>query len=252
VTALLHSERVGTFDALVLDSQHNRNALSMQLLEELIDGVARSADGPGRGLVIDHRGTVFCAGVDMRERHEFGDEGPSHAAFLAQLLRDLWAYPKPVVCRVAGRVRGGGMGLVGCSDIVVATPASEFAYSEVRVGVAPAIVSAVALQKVPLGVLLPWLLTAEPFDAETARQIGLVTAISSDASVEPFIASLLRGGPKAMALTKHVAREVSGEVLDETLRRLEILSTAAFVSAEADEGMAAFTERRSPSWVDAS
>jgi methylglutaconyl-CoA hydratase len=244
----VHAQRVGAVDTLVLDSQHNRNALSIQLLEELLDGVARSADGDGRLLVLDHRGSVFCAGVDLRERQALGAGGPSHAALLARLLRQLWAYPKPVLCRIAGRVRGGGMGVVGCSDIVVATPAADFAFSEVRVGVAPAIVSAVALQKVALGSLLPWLLTGEPFDAETARQMGLVTAVSEDGALDGYTASLLRGGPNALVTTKRVARNVAASALHETLVELESFSTGAFADEEAREGMAAFSERRAPSW----
>jgi enoyl-CoA hydratase/carnithine racemase len=245
VTELVHFESGAAVDRIVLDSPHNRNALSIRFLEELLDGIGRSA---GRVLVLEHTGTVFCAGVDMRERQEVEDAAARHTSLLAQALTELWAHPRPVVCRIAGAVRGGGMGLVAASDLVVATPDSTFGYSEVRVGVAPAMVAAVALQKVPLGQLLPHLLDGEPFDAERARQLGLVAAVADDAG--PTVASLLRGGPNAVETTKRVAREFAGASVADLLREAETLSATLFASPEAQEGMAAFTGRRAPRWAN--
>jgi methylglutaconyl-CoA hydratase len=247
---LLREQRSAGADVLVLDSPHNRNALSIALLEALRDGVRRSAAGDGRGLVIDHEGPVFCAGVDLRERRELGSEGPSHSSLLSELIRELWAYPKPVVCRVDGAVRGGGMGLVACSDIVVASEQSTFAYSEVRVGVAPALVMAVALGKVPAGALLPWLLTGEPFDAATARHVGLVTRVAGEGvSVEPELDAIRRGGPRAIRTVKELGRRLSRADVDAAVREVEELSSALFADDEAQEGMAAFQERRPPAWA---
>lgn len=251
MTALVHASSSGGLDRLVLDSPRNRNALSLKLLGELRSGVAHSLESDSRALLLDHCGPVFCSGVDLRERQELGPDGPSHAAILADLLRELWAYSKPILCRVAGRVRGGGMGLVACSDIVVATPESDFAYSEVRVGVAPALVSAVALQKVPLGRLLPWLLTGEAFGAEAAQSMGLVTAVTEEASVEPYAKALLLGGPQALQSTKRVSRQAAGAEVDELLTELEELAARAFTGPEALEGMAAFSARRPAAWVPA-
>ena len=246
---LVRAERSGPIDVLVLDSQHNRNALSIRLLEELIEAVGRSAAGDGRALVLDHEGPVFCAGVDLRERRELGAGAQTQSLLLSRLLRELWAYPKPVLCRVAGAVRGGGMGLVACADIVVAARDASFAYSEVRVGVAPALVAAVALAKVPLGVLLPWLLTGEAFDAEVAQQIGLVARVADAPSLEPETSAIAKGGPKAVRAVKALSRQLTGADVPAHLEEMATLSIQLFADPEALEGMSAFGERRLPAWV---
>jgi enoyl-CoA hydratase/carnithine racemase len=214
--------------------------------------VRRSAQSEARALVLDHAGPVFCAGVDLRERAALGERRPSHSGLLAECLRALWAYPKPLLARVAGVVRGGGMGFVACADAAVATPAASFAFSEVRVGVAPAVVSAVALAKVPLGALLPWVVTGEPFGAETAQRIGLVTRVAEDASLEPELEGIRRSGPEAVRTAKDVARRLAGFDVESALRDAEAISTALFESAEAREGMAAFAQRRPPAWAGGS
>jgi enoyl-CoA hydratase/carnithine racemase len=237
-------------DVVVLDSRHNRNALSVALLEELLEHVERSAAGATRGLVLDHAGPVFCAGVDLRERERLGAGAQVHSALLARLLAALWEYPKALLCRVAGPVRGGGMGLVACSDLVVAAETATFAYSEVRVGVAPALVAAVALPKAPLGALLPWLLTGESFDAVTAQRIGLVSRVAgADASLEPETAAVRAGAPGALRAVKRLARTLGGVDVEAALRDMEALSAELFAGPEALEGMAAFRERRAPAWA---
>jgi enoyl-CoA hydratase/carnithine racemase len=235
-------------DVFTLDSQHNRTALSLELMQRLLAAVRASADGEARALVLDHAGPVFCAGVDLRERAALGDRRPSHSELLAECLRALWAYPKPLVARVAGLVRGGGMGFVACADVAVASPAASFAFSEVRVGVAPAVVSAVALAKVPLGGLLPWLVTGEPFDAQTALRLGMVSRISDDASLAPELEGIRRSGPEAVRTAKDVARRLAGTDVESALREVEPISAALFAGAEAREGMAAFAQRRAPAW----
>lgn len=249
---LVHARRAGAVDVLVLDSQHNRNAMSIQLLEELLEHVGRSAAGDGRALVLDHRGPVFCAGIDLRERQSLPPGTQAHTSLLSRLLSELWAYPKPVLCRVGGPVRGGGVGLVACSDIVVASRQASFAFSEVRVGVAPAMVAAVMLRKVPLGFLLPVLLTGEPFDALAAQQMGLVTMVADDegeTAIGRFVAAILRGAPSALQTTKREARRFSGDDISGVLRDTEELSAALFADVEAQEGMAAFAEGRPPTWA---
>lgn len=242
-----HERRRG-LDVLTLDSPHNRNALSLALMAELLGHVERSAGGDARGLVLDHTGNVFCAGIDLRERRELG--GDDHSRAFARLLLALWDYPKPLVCRVAGASRGGGMGLVACADVVVATPEATFAYSEVRVGVAPALVCALALQKVALGALLPVLVTGDAFDAERARQIGLVSTVAAGAPLDPALDAISAGGPDAVRTTKALARRVAGTADVATLLgEMEDVSAQLFAGAEAAEGMAAFAEKRRPAWA---
>src|SRR5581483_12316644 len=173
-----------------------------------------------------------------------------HSKLLVQFLRGLCAYPAPVICGVAGAVRGGGMGLVGCSDITIASRDSTFAYSEVRVGVVPAIVTTAALRKTSPGVLLPWLLTADPFDAPTAQSIGLVAQVANDAveaAIARTAASILMNGPRAVAMTKTLAWTLDAD-FSSALAEAEVISGTAFSTEEASRGIAAFRERRRPAW----
>jgi methylglutaconyl-CoA hydratase len=248
---LVRTEHRDGVDTLVLASPHNRNALSVQLLEELDTGIARSVRGDARVLVLDHEGPAFCAGVDLRERRQLGADSDRHSTLLAHVIRELWDCPKPVLCRIDGRVRGGGLAIVACCDIAVASRRADFAFSEARVGVAPALAASVPIAKVPLGLLLPWLITGESFDAATAQQMGLIARVADDeeVSIEPEITAILRGGPSALQTVKRLARQHAGADVDTVLKEMERLSADLFRHPEAAEGMAAFLERRPPAWA---
>lgn len=248
---LVRSERRDGFDVAVLDSPANRNALSIQLLTELADLVDSAARGDGRALLIEHTGPSFCAGVDLKERAAVGPADTRHSDLLAGLLRALWSYPRPVLCRIDGAVRGGGLGLLACADLAVCTRESTFAYSEVRVGVAPALVAGLALAKVPLSRLLPWLLTGATFDAEVAHRIGLITRIDTDASPAVELDGLSRSAPGAVATMKAIARGLTHLDIESLIPELQRASADLFAGAEAKEGMAAFAERRPPAWSTA-
>jgi len=238
------------FDLVELDSPANRNALSIALLTELLSAVRDSAAGSARGLVLTHSGPAFCAGVDLKERARLDRSDARHSELLAALLRELWHYPKPVVAMLDGVVRGGGLGLVACADIVLATRQSSFAYSEARVGVAPALVMAVTLPTGDGRRLLPHLLDARTFDADQAREIGLVSTVVSDQeAVDDTLEALRSGAPGALVTIKRLARQWSATDVDELLEEATALSAELFGAAEATEGMAAFAERRRPRWA---
>jgi enoyl-CoA hydratase/carnithine racemase len=248
--------RVGSrqgFDALEIDSPANRNALSIDLLTTLRDEVRRSAGGSARGLLLHHTGSAFCSGVDLKERRAFGPSDASHSVLLADLLRELWHYPKPVVASVDGAVRGGGLGLLACADLVLATARSTFAYSESRVGVAPVLVMAVTLPLASTRTLMPRLLDASVFDASSAATLGLVARIvDGENAVGEVLAELRQGAPGAQSAIKRLARRWSEIDMDELIKEMTVLSADLFAGAEAAEGMAAFVAKRSPSWtVDA-
>jgi enoyl-CoA hydratase/carnithine racemase len=239
------------FDTLTIDSPANRNALSLRLLEEALAVVRESACSDSRGLLVEHAGSAFCSGVDLKERRGLAPGDQSHSLLLAELLRRLWAHPRPVVAFVDGAARGGGLGILACADLVVATETSTFAYSEVRVGVAPALVMALTLATTPSRALMPHLLTGAAFDAATATTLGLVSQVSGRDDWNGVLASLAAGAPGAQATVKRLARGWSGGDgdVDRTLEDMTALSAELFAGSEAREGMAAFAERRPPAWA---
>jgi methylglutaconyl-CoA hydratase len=242
------SQRAGV-DYLALASTHNRNALSIRLTEELLEAIAASR---GRALVLEHEGPVFCAGVDLRERSAEGADQRRHSALLIELLRALVDVPHPVICRIDGPVRGGGMGLVACADIAIASPAASFAFSEVRVGVLPAIVGGLALRKVAPGPLMPLLLSGRQFSAEEALRIGLLSVVETDtpAAVDAYCTEIKAGAPGAIAATKALMHSLTDtRPLAEMLHALDLKSAEQFATAEGHEGMTAFLERRTPAWT---
>jgi enoyl-CoA hydratase/carnithine racemase len=240
------------FDVVELDSPRNRNALSVAMLDGLLEAVRESAAGNGRGLVLTHTGPAFCAGVDLVERRALEPTDSTHSDLLSALLADLWAYPGLVVAVLDGAVRGGGLGLLACADVVLAGEDSTFAYSEARVGVAPALVMAVTLPTATARPLLPYLLDGRAFGTDRARELGLVSAAISgreDPAVDEALAALRSGAPGALATIKRLARSWSTTDVSRLLAEATTLSAALFAGEEAAEGMAAFAERRPPRWL---
>ncbi|QNP63837.1 enoyl-CoA hydratase family protein [Streptomyces genisteinicus] len=229
---------------LTLDSPANRNALSAVLVKELSDALAGCAGDPGvRAVVLTHTGTTFSAGADLKAP-------PSPYAFVA-LLRQIVALPKPVVARVAGHVRAGGLGLVGACDIAAATTGSDFAFTEVRIGVAPAVISLPLLPRMEPRAAERLYLTGERFDAAEAARCGLLTLTADDvdAALAPLLDALRKGSPQGLAASKQLVTARVLETFDRDAEDLVQRSATLFASAEAREGMTAFLERRDPAWV---
>lgn len=229
---------------LTLDAPDTRNALSARLVAELADALEECAKDPAvRAVVLTHTGSTFSSGADLKAP-------PSPYAFVA-LLRRIVELPKPVVARVAGRVRAGGVGLVSACDLVVASEASDFALTEVRIGVAPALVSLTLLPRLDERAASRYYLTGESFGAAEAARIGLVTVAAPevDGALAPLLDALRKGSPQGLAASK---RLVTARVLETFERDAEDLvqrSATLFASAEAREGMTAFLERRDPAWA---
>ncbi|MFG2128835.1 enoyl-CoA hydratase family protein [Streptomyces sp. NPDC048751] len=229
---------------LTLDSPGNRNALSAALVGELSDALTDSAkDGETRAVVLTHTGTTFCAGADLRD--------PPHPDALVHLLRQILDLGKPVVARVTGHVRAGGLGLLGACDITAAAHGATFAFTEVRIGVAPAVISLPLLPRTDPRALARYCLTGERFDAAEAARIGLLTATGDDvdAVLAPVLDGLRRAEPQALAETKGLLTARVLETFDRDAADLTALSARLFAAPQAREGMTAFLERRDPSWV---
>lgn len=239
---------------ITLDSPSNRNALSRQMMAELDTQVQRAlADTSARIIVLTGAGPVFCSGADLKEQREANVTGaPTGPGALVPTLKALWHSPKPVVGRINGAARAGGLGLVAVCDIVVASDTATFAVSEVRIGVIPAIISVVLLPKLGLTKITELFLTGEPFTAGEAVAMGLITASAPpenlDETVEKYIARLRLGAPGAIAAAKRLIRDVPGMPLDAAFAETAERSAAFFASEEAREGMTAFAEKRPPAW----
>ena len=254
---LVHLDIAGGVATVTLDSPANRNALSRALLADLRRQIDTAlADERARLLVLTGTGPAFCAGADLKEQREANEQGePTGARGLPDILSLLWHSPKPVIGRINGHARAGGVGLVAACDLAVAVETASFAVNEVRIGVAPAIVSVVLLPRLGLNHALRLFLTGEPFDAAEAARIGLVTeaapAEELDARVGRYVSAILQGGPLALGHAKRLVRDVPALPMPEAFARMETLSAELFASAEAREGMRAFAERRPPSWTEA-
>ncbi|MFZ3559057.1 enoyl-CoA hydratase family protein [Streptomyces sp. BH055] len=229
---------------LALDSPANRNALSAALVGELGDRLREAdKDRDVRAVVLTHTGGTFCAGADLRD--------PPDPDALVGLLRQLVELGKPVVARVDGHVRAGGLGLLGACDIAAASSASSFAFTEVRIGVAPAVISMPLLPRLDPRAAGRYYLTGERFDAAEAARIGLVTVAGDDVdeALEPLLGGLRKAAPEALAETKRLLTVKVLEAFDRDAESLTALSARLFGSAQAREGMTAFLERRDAAWV---
>ncbi|WP_206337478.1 enoyl-CoA hydratase family protein [Streptomyces sp. Z26] len=237
---------------VTLDSPHNRNALSVRLVAELYAALAAAErDDATRAVLLTHTGGTFCAGADLSEAAAAPRDGAGAALDLARLLRALVAFPKPVVGRADGHVRAGGTGLLGACDIAVAGPGATFAFTEARIGLAPAVISMPLLPRLEPRAAGRYFLTGERFDAAEAARIGLVTlaADDPDAALAPVLDGLRRGSPQGLAESKRLATAEVLRAFDEGTDSLAERSARLFASEEAREGMTAFLERREPRWV---
>jgi methylglutaconyl-CoA hydratase len=239
---------------LTLDSPANRNALSAQLMGELLDGLGAALTDPAvRVVVLAHTGPVFCSGADLKETAEARANGRVPAEALADVLAAIWEFPKPVVARVGGPARAGGLGLIAAADLAVCTRDATFAFSEVRLGVIPAVISAAVLPRLAARAAAELYLTGDVFDGPRAEQIGLVTAAvpaaELDATVTRYCAALVRGGPLALAGAKQLLRRPFTGTIRAELAELSTRSAGYFRSEEGREGVAAFREKRDANWV---
>lgn len=229
----------------------SKNRLDLDMMSQLTGHLRSTAADPQiRVIVITGTGSTFCAGADLAADGLSGT-GPQ---LLVDALTALLDCPKPVIARVQGHVAGGGNGLVAACDVAVAASDARFAFTEVRVGVAPSIVSVVCLMVMNRRDAQELLLTGERVDADRALKAGLLTAVAPDggldAVVDAYIQQFRAGGPEALAQTKELLRRVPVMERDAAFAWTAEKSAALFSSEEAREGMTAFLSKRQPSWLN--
>jgi methylglutaconyl-CoA hydratase len=243
----LRIDRDGDLLRVTLARPETRNAFDAQLIAELAEAFVDV--GKARAVLLAGEGPSFCAGADvewMRSSVDLDfDANVADANALRGMLEAIDRCPAPVLARVQGHALGGGAGLVACADVAIAEPKAQFAFSEVKLGIIPSVISPFALAKIGPSWARRLFVTGERFDAETALRIGLVHEVDADldTAVERVVAELRSAGPRA-------ARHAKRLVLDrpdgpETARRIAERRT----SDEGQEGLRAFLERRSPDWA---
>ncbi|OLB80755.1 MAG: enoyl-CoA hydratase [Actinobacteria bacterium 13_2_20CM_2_71_6] len=254
MTTLVRTATARGVATLTLDSPTNRNALSGALIGQLLDALAAAdADPAVRVVVLSHTGPAFCSGVDLAETEAARASGALPAARMGELLQAVWEFPKPVLARVGGPARAGGVGLLAAADIAVCTTDATFAFSEVRIGVVPAVISATVLPRLTSRAAAELFLTGEVFDGTRAERTGLVTtavpATELDAAVDRYVAALLRAAPGALAGTKRLLHRPPLTTFSDNVAELTALSLTYFHSAEGIEGVTAFRQKRDPAWI---
>ncbi len=233
---------------ITLDSPHNRNALSRALVTQLgqaLDDTA--ADESTRVVVLRSSGRVFCSGADMSEASADGME--ESARGLVAMFRQILSHPKPVVAVLAGPVRAGGIGIIGACDVVVAAEEATFAFTEVRLGLAPAMISLTTMSRMTERAASLTYLSGETFGGAEAARIGLVTqAVPADdleKAVEAVLASLARSAAQGLRETKRLLNAQMLADIDANGDALAATSARLFASDEAREAMGAFLAKRS-------
>lgn len=240
---------------VILNRPEVRNAFNETLVRELAEAFA-GLDESARAVVLTGEGKAFCAGADLKWMQKAialeGTDNAQDASAMVELFDMIDRSPRPVIGRINGPAIGGGLGLVCCCDMVVTVDTVRFGFSEVRLGVAPAVISPYCVAKIGLSAARRYFLTGELFSAERAREIGLVHEVvpaeKLDAAVEEFCDAIRATGPKASAAIKElifeIAPPVPQEVKDYTVKTIARLR----ISPEAQEGFAAFLGKRKPNW----
>ncbi|HET7701717.1 MAG TPA: enoyl-CoA hydratase-related protein [Candidatus Limnocylindria bacterium] len=240
---------------ITLARPERRNAFDAEIIAALIAALGRiSLDT--RAVVLASEGGAFCAGADlnwMKSMVDYGlDQNVADSRALAEMFRALDDLPMPLLARVQGPALGGGAGLVAVADIAVASSEAHFGFTEVRLGIVPAVVSPYVVRKIGPAHATSLFVSGMRFDAARALEIGLVESVESpeelDGKLELYIDAIVAGGPHAVNAAKRLVREVAGrpveEVRDLTIERIASLR----VGAEGQEGMRAYLERREPRW----
>lgn len=237
---------------VTLADEANRNALSGALVGELMAILDEAESDPEvRVIVLTNRGTVFCAGASLSERSD--DATPAAVRSPQELFGRFARSAKPYVGRIAGHCVAGGMGLAAAMDISVAVDDAKFGFTEVRVGVAPAVISVVCLPKLALADARSAFLRGNRFPAAEAARMGLINAAVPadrlDAEIDAIVTDLLAGSPAAIAAAKRLLLEVPGTPVDQAFTWTGKLSAELFATPDAREGMTAFLEKRPAAWV---
>jgi len=246
--------------SVILNRPEQHNVFDDGMIAELIELLGNlEQDDRIRVLVLRAAGKSFSAGADLNWMRRMADydlaKNTDDAMQLAKLMRRLHCFPKPTIALVQGAAYGGGVGLIACCDIAIASPMASFCLSEVKLGLIPAVISPYVIEAIGVRASRRYMLTAERFDAEQACRLGLVHEVVEaqdlDAKLDSIVESLLAAGPAAQAAAKDLIRMVSNKAInDELIRDCAHRIARIRASSEGREGLSAFLEKRKPNWPE--
>lgn len=254
---MLRIQRDGPLTRLILDRPEVRNAFNDELVGQLSEAARELArERTARVVVLEGAGSVFCAGADLNWMSRMvaysREQNVIDASRLALMFQALDTVPVPLIARVQGAALGGGAGLAAVADIVVAADDAVFGFTEVKLGILPAVISPYVIRKIGTSAAREWFLTGARFSAARAREMGLVHHVVApdrlDSTVSELARELLSSGPGAMALAKDLIRQVTGSLPDDVIGVTSETIAHQRVSDEGQEGMRAFLEKRRPAW----
>jgi methylglutaconyl-CoA hydratase len=249
VSAVLYEVSRG-IATLTLNESDNKNAINARILNGLGDGLEKAvADDAVRVIVLTHAGPVFCAGADLKGG---GEQVEARFGF-PEVLTAMQDSPKPVVAALRGPCMGGGLGFAAAADLSLATTGVTFGFTEVRIGLAPAMISVVCLPKLSKADAAELFLTGRKVPASYAAQVGLINRAvpveEFDGALADLLTELVAGAPGGLAVAKQLLRDVPGLSREDGFAHTQQVSAALFRSPEAAEGIAAFRERRPAAWI---
>lgn len=248
-------ERAGAVLRVTIDRPEVKNAFNEVVIRELTE-VFSTVPADVRAVVLTGGGTIFCAGADvhwMKKSKDFTEaQNRADAAAMSRMFRTIDECPKPVIGRINGHALGGGTGLTSVCDIAVAVDTATFGFSEVRLGIVPAVISAYVLPKIGPAMARRYFLTGERFGTDVAMRLGLVheacPAGELDARVEAIVKELLSCGPTAVSIAKKLVQDELPMTRDEAVEYTVSTIARVRVTPEAQEGLGAFLEKRKPTW----
>ena len=231
---------------ITLDSPNTRNALSSEFLRKLLRTIESAGETNSRVIVLTHAPPVFCSGLDLNEVAG----GSVDLSGLAKVILALRQVRQPTIAVLTGAARAGGLGIMAACDLVIVAPSVNFAFTEVKLGAVPAAISVPILARVAWSSVAAAFITGQEFDAARALSIGLVSHVSDDPhfTAQGLVESICAAGPEAVATTIKILRRAANETYETNLDEMRQLSEQVFESAEAQEGIAAFLEKRPPLW----
>jgi methylglutaconyl-CoA hydratase len=249
----------GRVATITLNRPDKRNAISYELIEELLAGLDEVAKSSALVLILTGAGKAFCSGMDLENLKALIARSPEQSLkdsqIIARLLRTLYDFPKPTIAAVNGAAIAGGTGLATLCDFTLAVPEAKFGYTEVKIGFVPAIVSAFLLRQVGEKIARDLLLTGRLFDAEEAKWIGLVTEIVPAESLisraRELANQLMENSPASLLYTKRLLSEAAREDLDRQIEASVRENASIRATPDFREGITSFLEKRKPKWTDA-